>query len=104
MTERKKPSNRRKAMPESGLTFRLARNVEEVQAAWELVYQRYQQEGLIDENPHRLHTAAQAVHSNSWVLAGLLDGRVASTLTVMHDSEQGLPLDSVYGEQLDGQR
>lgn len=72
--------------------------------AWALVYRRYKEQGLIDENPFRIHTVPQAIDSHACVICEILRGTVVSTLTVIADHTGDLPLDSVYGESLNSLR
>lgn len=84
----------------AGLNFQVARTLDEVLAAWEIVYQAYRDIGLIDPNQYRIHTAPQAIGSHVAVTAGVINGLTVSTLTVMADNPQGLPLDRVYAGEL----
>lgn len=92
-----------KRLPESGLSFSVASSLNEIIAAWRLVYQRYVGNGLICPNPYGLHTVEQTIYSDTSVVVGALDDQVVSTLTIMHDND-GLPLDSVYGNELNALR
>lgn len=84
----------------AGLNFQIARSLEETLAAWEIVYQAYRDIGLIDPNPNRIHTAPQAVGPHASVITGVINGLTVSTLTVMADNPNGLPLDRVYAGEL----
>ena len=88
-------------LPRTGLEFGVAESVDQVIAAWQLVHNRYVDEGLINSNETRLHTVRQAVSPDTSVIIGTLSDQVVSTLTIMHDDdEHGLPLDTVYGNEL----
>lgn len=89
---------------ESGLDYRIAGELADVLAAWHLVYQRYLLAGLIDPNEHELHAVPHAIQEKSLVAIGSLNGVVASTLTIMPDGRQGLPLEAVYPLEIDGLR
>lgn len=78
-----------------------AQKLEQVQSAWSLVYRRYSEEGLVFENPLGIHTVPQAVGSQACVIYQALRGEVISTMTAVADSDNHLPLDSVYGDELD---
>lgn len=83
--------------------------IEQVEAAWQLVYERYVQKKLIDSNPFHLHTVPMAIGEHACVICesedpGSAGREIHSTVTLIGDSSQGLPLDSVYREQLDGLR
>lgn len=89
-----------KGMPDSGLTFHVARSLEQVTAAWKLVYYRYHENGLIDDNDFAIHCTPFAVQHRSVIIYGAKSGEVASTITVMNDTDAGLPLDGVYPNEL----
>jgi hypothetical protein len=85
---------------ESGLDYRIAGELADVLAAWHLVYQRYLLAGLIDPNEYELHAVPHAIQDTSLVAIGSLNGVVASTLTIMPDGRQGLPLEAVYPNEV----
>jgi hypothetical protein len=78
----------------------MARTLEDVVEAWELVYFAYRRSTLIDPNPFRLHTPTQAVGPSTLVMTGRLGYMPANTLSAYLDSPAALPLDSVYPEEL----
>lgn len=78
-----------------------AQDLGQVQSAWRLVYRRYTAQGLVGENSLGIHTMPQAVGPHVCVIYQTLRNEVISTMTVMADSDNRLPLDSVYGEALD---
>lgn len=78
----------------------VASTIDQVVEAWQLVYQLYRRIDIINENPIGLHTSMHAVFPNTSVVLGQLNGEVVSTMSVMHDSDYGLPLDRVYSRQL----
>ena len=89
---------------ESGLDYRIANELDDVVAAWHLVYQRYLIAGLIDPNEQEIHATLHAIQEQSLVVVGSINGAVASTLTIMPDGQRGLPLDSVYRPEIDDLR
>lgn len=86
--------------PETGCAQRL----EQVLMAWGLVYRRYVDMGLVDENPVGIHTVPEAIGEDVCVVYQALRGEVVTTVTVIADSADRLPLDSVYGEALNDLR
>lgn len=81
-----------------------ARRLEQVKAAWSLVYERYVDKELINENPFGIHTMPQAVGGHACVISGSNGDTFGSTLTLIGDNKKGLPLDSIYGKELDAMR
>jgi hypothetical protein len=82
-------------------TCSCASSLEQVESAWRLVYQRYSQMGLIDENPFGIHAAAAAVGEHACVIWGPEGLEVGYTMTLFRDNPVGLALDSVYARELD---
>ncbi len=81
-----------------------ATSVEQVESAWRLVYDRYSQMGLIDENPFGIHAVPTAVGQHACVIWGPEGPEVGYTMTLFRDNPMGLALDSVYGPHLDEMR
>lgn len=78
-----------------------ATSLEQVESAWRLVYERYSQMGLIDENPLGIHAFPTAVGQHACVIWGPEGPEVGYTMTLFRDSPVGLALDSVYARYLD---
>lgn len=78
-----------------------ATTLEQVEAAWRLVYERYSQMGLIDENPFGIHLVPHAVGQHGCVIWGPEGPDVGYTMTLFRDNPMGLALDSVYAPYLD---
>jgi hypothetical protein len=78
-----------------------ATSLEQVESAWRLVYERYSEMGLIDENPFGVHAAPAAVGQHACVIWGPEGPDVGYTMTLFRDNPMGLALDSVYGQYLD---
>jgi hypothetical protein len=79
-----------------------ATSLDQVESAWNLVYQRYSQMGLIDENPFGIHAVPSAVGEHACVLWGPDGPEVGYTMTLFRDNPiVGLALDSVYAQSLD---
>jgi len=59
---------------ESGLDYRIANDLNDVVAAWHLVYQRYLLAGLIDPNEQEIHATPHAIQEQSLVAIGSING------------------------------
>ncbi|HEX5487659.1 MAG TPA: hypothetical protein VFX04_00760 [Rhodanobacteraceae bacterium] len=81
-----------------------ASSLAEVESAWSLVYRRYSEMGLIDENPFGIHATSTAVGEHACVIWGPEGPEVGYTMTLFRDNPMGLALDSVYGPRLDEMR
>lgn len=83
------------------LEFSVGRTLEDVMEAWGLVYEAYRRLGLVDPNPWGVHCTAHAFTNDTAVIRGCLDGRCVTTITgYLDDPDHGLPLDSVYPDEL----
>jgi hypothetical protein len=90
--------------PRSGLNYSIARSLDEVVEAWQLVYDAYHRDDLIDANAFGLHTVPQAIGANTAVVLGCLGPLPVSTVTAYTDGPAGLPLDTVYHAELQATR
>lgn len=86
------------------IEYTCARQLAQVEAAWRLVYQCYVAAGLIDANPWSLHATPSAVGVHSRVIVGAQAGTPCCTMTLSHESAEGLALDCVCGKRLDALR
>jgi hypothetical protein len=95
-------------------SYRAARSLEEVIQAWSGVYASYRRSGLIPRHPLCVYLLRQAVDPSVLVVvdAGLTRrGRLEdgahrptqglATLTAIPDVGQGIPLDEIYGQEID---
>ncbi|MEO8748496.1 MAG: hypothetical protein ABI379_12690 [Rhodanobacter sp.] len=78
-----------------------ATSLQQVEMAWHLVYERYSQMCLIDENPFGIHAAPTGVGPHACVIWGPEGPEVGYTMTLFRDNPMGLALDSVYARYLD---
>ena len=81
-----------------------ATTLHQVESAWRLVYDRYSQMGLINENPFGIHAVPGAVGEHACVIWGPDGNNVGYTMTLFRDNPMGLALDSVYAAELDALR
>lgn len=100
ITARLAPPEARSSEP----TCVCATTLAEVESAWRLVYKRYSEMGLIDENPFGIHAARAAVGRHASVIWGPEGPETGYTMTLFRDNPMGLALDSVYAPQLDEMR
>ena len=81
-----------------------ASTLAEVESAWGLVYRRYAEMGLIDENPFQIHASPTGVGEHACVIWGPEGPETGYTMTLFRDNSMGLALDSVYPRELEGMR
>lgn len=77
-----------------------ATNLQQVESAWRLVYDRYSEMGLIDENPFGIHATPTGVGPHACVIWGPDGPEVGYTVTLFRDGPRGLALDSVYPREV----
>lgn len=81
-----------------------ASRLEQVVAAWRLVYERYRELDLIHENSLGIHITPMAAGPHTCVICGPDERDIRATMTAIHDNGQGIPLDSVYAPWLNALR
>lgn len=84
--------------------FAVASNISDVTSAWSLVYDAYTRIGLIDSNRFNLHAVSQAVSPETAVIIGYMNDAPVSTLSIIHEGAQPIPLQKVYPQELDSLR
>lgn len=84
---------------------RVASTLAQAMSCWRLVYEVYLRSEFIFPNAFGIHTSLPATRQDSTVFFDAdEDGVVQSTVTAIMDGPLGLPLDEVYGEELDALR
>jgi len=99
-TTQNSPTPGNRVRRRSTLNYYVARTLEDVLEAWQLVYMAYRRAELIDTNPFELHTIPQAIGPQTVVITGCLGPMAGTTLSAYTDNPAGLPLDSVYPEEI----
>lgn len=80
--------------------FDVARSLQDVLAAWRFLYDQYLRAGYIPSNPSGLYVCRQAIGPDTLVVLAPREGQVVGTISAIMDGPLGLPLDSVYPEEL----
>src|SRR5690349_21354447 len=88
------------AFPPSGLVFQTAKSLDDVVAAWRVLHDAYVRVGFITANPFGIHTVPQAVGPHSLVMVGQIQGLTVSTITAIGDNPLGVPVESVYPDEI----
>jgi hypothetical protein len=78
----------------------LARTRSDLIAAFRLLYNSYVRAGLVSENDQKLRLTPYHLLPTTEVFVAKCGGDVISTLTMVADSEMGLPLESMYGGEV----
>lgn len=101
MSEQVRIAQRSDVAPaDDGIVLKLASEPWELEAAFRLTYDSYLRAGLTGENPARLRVTAYQLQETSEVFIALKDGIVISTLSLIDDGPLGLPIDKVFGPEV----
>ena len=84
----------------SDIECRAASSREEIFDAFHLVYEQYQRSGLMQPNPCRMRITPYHLLPSTEVLVALEGGTMTCTMSVVRDGELGLPMESVYHEEV----
>lgn len=81
--------------------YRVAASRHELSAAFRLVYRSYRKAGLIDSSPYSMRVTRFHLHPETTVYVGVDGGEVVSTVTLIGDTAEGLPMDCIYYREVD---
>ena len=84
--------------------YKVASTRGEREAAFRLVYNSYLRAGLGKRNPHQLRVTPYHLLPTTDVFIALCHDEVIATVTLVADSEFGLPMESVYKTEIERRR
>lgn len=84
----------------SRIHFKLAETLEERIQSFRVVHDMYVRRGLIDPTPTGLRFTVYSVLPTTAIFAGIRDGRVFSTMSLIEDSPLGVPMEKLYREEI----
>jgi GNAT superfamily N-acetyltransferase len=70
-------------------------------SAAELVHDAYVRRGILPPHPTGLHAHRHSASPSNWAFVATLSGRTVGTISMVVDSEAGLPMDASYRAELD---
>lgn len=82
------------------IVYKVAESRLERAAAFRLVYQAYTRSRLIDPNPFQMRVTPYHLLTTTQTFIALLGGEVISTVSLMIDGQLGLPLEAIYGPEV----
>lgn len=88
----------------SDFTCDVARTLDDVLDCWRLAYRVYLRRGLIGPNHFGMHAPAEALGPDAAFVIARVRGVPVGTATAIVDGPAGLPLDSVFHEELEAFR
>jgi hypothetical protein len=84
--------------------FELARTPGDRTGAFQLVYRSYLRAGLGDEKPYGMRVTPFQLEPASQIFVGKIRGEVVSTVTLVPDGPLGLPMDSMFHDEVNALR
>lgn len=87
-----------------GVTYKVAQNRAERESAFRLIYDSYTKSGLMDPNVHRMRVTPYHLQPTTDVFIATHRNNVVYTLTLISDDFDGVPMQSIYEEELNQRR
>lgn len=84
----------------SDITLRVAATRDDREAAFRLIYKAYERAGLCEENCSQMRFTPYQLLSTTDLFVAQLRGETISTMSLVHDGELGLPMESIYPEEI----
>ncbi len=84
----------------SDIECRIGISRQELSASFHLIYQQYLQAGLMKPNSYRARVTPYHLLPSTEVLVALDRGAVTCTMSVVRDGKLGLPMESIYHEEV----
>jgi hypothetical protein len=84
----------------TSVRFKVADSPTERRDAFRLVYDQYLKTGLSEPNVHRVRVTPYHLLPTTHVFVAYNRGEIMATMSLVGDGELGLPLESVYGEEV----
>ena len=97
-------NSRKPISAEDRYSYSIARLRSEHSAAFHLIYDRYVKKGLIEENPHEMRVTPYNLLPTTNVFLASLHGKPICTVSLIGDGELGLPMESIYSEEVEAAR
>lgn len=86
------------------IRYKITDGLPERIAAYQLVYQNYLHKGLIEPNEHRLRVTPYHLLRTTNTFTALQGTEPICTVTLIGDGELGLPMESIYHEEVEQAR
>lgn len=100
MISASEPRNRENRQP----ICKIATDREHVLGALRLVHEQYVRSGLTFDNYSGVRVTRYHLLDTTDIMVGLVDGQVACTMSLVRDSEFGIPMEDIYGPEVDQRR
>ena len=83
------------------IVYKIAETTREREMAFQLVHRSYTQAGLIDENPHGMRVTPFHLLDTTELFVAVYQEQVICTLTLIGDGDLGVPMESIFGPEID---
>lgn len=83
------------------IDYRIAKNRDELEQAYSLVYKEYLKRNYTAENESKLRLSIHNTDPNTTTFISTAKDAVLATATIIPDSGLGLPMDKIYKKELD---
>jgi hypothetical protein len=87
-----------------GIEYKIASTRKDRAGAFRLAYRAYRRAGLCPENDHELRITPYQLLPTTDIFVGELDGETICTISLVRDSELGLPMEVIYPEEVETRR
>ena len=84
-----------------GIVFKLAETRDEREQAFRLLHDAYTRRGIIAPHPSGLRVSAFSILPTTALFIGVRNGRVLCTMSFIESSPLGLPMQEVYGSEVE---
>lgn len=88
-------------LEDDDIEVRLATQPHELRGAFRLVYQSYRRAGLTPANDEAMRVTPYQLQESSEVIVAMKECDVIGTVSYIQDGYLGLPMEDVYGEEVD---
>ena len=96
-----RPGNDERARTNRTTSFKIASTRHEWEAALGLVYRVYVRSGLIRTNRHQVRVIPHHALPSTEVLIAAEGNKILGTLSIVGDGELGLPMETIYAEEVE---
>jgi hypothetical protein len=87
-----------------GVTYKIAECHDERVRAFRLVYDAYVKAGLMDANSYQMRVTRYHLLPTTDVFIAMHEGNVICTVSVVSDDFEGIPMDSIYANEVNERR
>ena len=88
----------------TSVEYKVAGSPTERRDAFGLVYEQYLKSGLSEPNQHRVRVTPFHLLSTTHVFVAYRSGQIIATMTLVGDGALGLPMESIYGDEVEARR